>query len=532
MKLRQRAFYYMAIYADPTNPQVAYAPEVDGVFKTNDGGKTLTELDAAARRQSHHLDQSAPSEHLAGRQRRRRHRLGRRRRELEHRAQSADRPVLSRRARRSVSVPRLRRVAGRRRVRRSERRDRRPGIGLGDWHTVALGESTFVAPDPGNPHVTYGSGYYSSFVRLDRITGEEKNVSPWPRYMAGASAAETKYRFGWTHPIFFSPADPHELLVAAQVVFSSIDHGQTWKIISPDLTRNDPTHRRADRRPGRSRSDRRRNVPRHRVARGLAARRERHLGRIGRRSGARDEGSRRALDRSSRRRIFRSGRRSARSSRRIRRRARRISRRRAIMWDDYHPYVYETTDYGAHWTPMTSGLPADQYVFVVRQDPREPRLLFAGTRSTVYVSLDGGAQWQPLDAESAGRAGTRPRDRRCARASSSPPRTAARFGFSTTSRCCEQLAHAELAVALRACSSSRPRRRGFRTRTASASFSIPEFGDNPAYGAAVFFNVPPGYNGKTPLTLSLPRCRRRDGSQLHAAPEESAREKTDSRARG
>ena len=66
------------------------------------------------------------------------------------------------------------------------------------------------------------------------------------------------------------------------------------------------------------------------------------------------------------------------------------------MWDDYHPYVYETTDYGAHWTTLTNGFPSDQYTFVVRQDPREPRLLFAGTRSTVYVSLDGGAQWQPL----------------------------------------------------------------------------------------------------------------------------------------
>ncbi len=66
------------------------------------------------------------------------------------------------------------------------------------------------------------------------------------------------------------------------------------------------------------------------------------------------------------------------------------------MWDDYHPYVYETTDYGAHWTHDDSGLPSDQYVFRVRQDPREPRLLFAGTRSTAYVSLDGGAQWQPL----------------------------------------------------------------------------------------------------------------------------------------
>ena len=59
--------------------------------------------------------------------------------------------------------------------------------------------------------------------------------------MAGASSAETKYRFGWTHPILFSPANPHELLVASQVVFSSVDRGQTWSVLSPDLTRNDPS---------------------------------------------------------------------------------------------------------------------------------------------------------------------------------------------------------------------------------------------------------------------------------------------------
>ena len=121
MKLRQRAFYYMAIFADPTNPQVAYVPEVDGVFKTKDGGKTFTRARSAARRQSHHLDQSAQSEDLARRQRRRRDRFGRRRRHLEQRAQSADGSILSRRPRRSVSVPRLRRRAGRRRIRRTER---------------------------------------------------------------------------------------------------------------------------------------------------------------------------------------------------------------------------------------------------------------------------------------------------------------------------------------------------------------------------------------------------------------------------
>src|SRR5262249_11293653 len=72
-------------------------------------------------------------------------------------------------------------------------------------------------------------------------TGDMKDVSPWPRYMSGATSAEMQFRFGWTHPIFFSPADPRELIVAAQVVFSSVDRGETWHVLSPDLTRNDPS---------------------------------------------------------------------------------------------------------------------------------------------------------------------------------------------------------------------------------------------------------------------------------------------------
>ncbi|EQD80048.1 hypothetical protein B1A_01298, partial [mine drainage metagenome] len=66
------------------------------------------------------------------------------------------------------------------------------------------------------------------------------------------------------------------------------------------------------------------------------------------------------------------------------------------MWDDFHPYVFETTDYGAHWTPITTGLPADQYAFVVRQDPNDARLLFLGTKNSVYASYDGGLFWHPL----------------------------------------------------------------------------------------------------------------------------------------
>ena len=75
-------------------------------------------------------------------------------------------------------------------------------------------------------------------MRVDRRTGQIKNLSPWPRYMEGNASADTKYRFGWTHPIFFSPSNPKELLVGSQVVFSSADLGQTWTVLSPDLTRN------------------------------------------------------------------------------------------------------------------------------------------------------------------------------------------------------------------------------------------------------------------------------------------------------
>ena len=66
------------------------------------------------------------------------------------------------------------------------------------------------------------------------------------------------------------------------------------------------------------------------------------------------------------------------------------------MWDDFRPYVFETHDLGRHWTAITAGLPQDEFVFDIRQDPNDPKLLFLGTRSTVYFSLDAGAHWQPL----------------------------------------------------------------------------------------------------------------------------------------
>ncbi|MBV8343408.1 MAG: hypothetical protein JO190_00255, partial [Candidatus Eremiobacteraeota bacterium] len=375
-----------------------------------------------------------------------------------------------------------------------------PGIGPGEWYSVALGESTFVAPEPGDPHVTYGSGYYSSFVRLDRVTGDAKNVSPWPRYMSGASSAETKYRFGWTHPVFFSPANPRELLVAAQVVFSSTDHGQTWKILSPDLTRNDPTTEAATGGPVDLDQTGAETFP------DISALAVSPLDGDVLWAGSADGLVHVTTDHGAHwnsvtppqlpqwAQIS-----SIEPSHTSKSTAYLTASR--YMWDDYHPYVYETTDYGAHWTTLTNGLSADQYVFVVRQDPREPRLLFAGTRSTVYVSLDGGAQWQPLTLNLPG---VQVRDLAIdTREGELVAATHGRaFWILDDIALLEQLAR-QTSYSVATTQLFTPETAWLSNAYGGPPFSIPNFGDNPDYGAAIFFNLPKSYDGRTPLTLEF-----------------------------
>ncbi len=168
-----------------------------------------------------------------------------------------------------------------------------------------------------------------------------------------------------------------------------------------------------------------------------------------------------------------------------------------FMWDDFHPYVYKTTDYGAHWSAMTTGLPEDQYVFAVRQDPRNPLVMFAGTRSTVYVSLDGGAQWQPLTLNLPG---VQVRDIQIdARQGDVAVATHGRsFWILDNLALLEQLAEGA--------SSAHVQLFAPETAWLSHAYGGGGFGgsgQNPAYGASVFFHVPADYKGKTPVTLTF-----------------------------
>jgi photosystem II stability/assembly factor-like uncharacterized protein len=502
MKLRQRGFYYTALTVDPRNPQVAYAPQVDGVYKTTDGGKTWNDINMP--HGDNHVvwvDPLNTRTILVGNDgggtvsvdnggvwsSERNQPTG----QFYHVALDDQFPfdVYGASQDEGAFEGPSAQVGG--------------GIAPGDWHTVALGESTFVAPEPGDPDVTYGSGYYSSMARLDRVTGDQKNVSPWPRYMAGASAAETAYRFGWTHPIFFSPADPRELLVASQVVFSSTDHGQTWHILSPDLTRNDPSTEVPSGGPVFLDQTGAETFP------DISALAVSPLDAKILWAGSADGLVHVTIDHGAHWSLVTPPQlpqwaqiSSIEPSHTDRGTAYLTASR--YMWDDYHPYVYETTDYGAHWTTMTKGLPDDQYVFVVRQDPREPQLLFAGTRSTAYVSFDGGADWIPLTLNLPG---VQVRDFAIdARQGDLVAATHGRaFWILDNLTLLEQLAR-QTSFTTATLQLFQPETAWLSNVYGGASQdedATLTFGENPAYGAAVFFNLPAGYNGRTTLTLTF-----------------------------
>src|SRR5262249_35806352 len=113
------------------------------------------------------------------------------------------------------------------------------GIGLRDWEPTAGGESGYIVADPTNPDVVYGGSYGGLLVRLNHRTREGRDINPWPDNPMGWGDAELKHRFQWNFPIFFSPNDPKTMYAGSQYMLKTTDGGQSWSIISPDLTRND-----------------------------------------------------------------------------------------------------------------------------------------------------------------------------------------------------------------------------------------------------------------------------------------------------
>ena len=267
-----------------------------------------------------------------------------------------------------------------------------------NWYDVGGGESGFVLPDPKDPDVVYAGSYSGLITRYDKANGEEQDISPWPLNPMGHGAIDTKYRFQWTAPIAMSPYDSHTIYFGAQVLFKSTDQGQTWTIISPDLTRNDKSKQGSAGGPLEQDNtsveyyDTLFAVAESPVQRGLIWAGSDdglvHVTRDGGKNWA--DVTPKDIPAWSRIDLIDPSGHDAGTAYLAADRSR---------WDDFHPYLYKTTDYGQTWTKITDGLPENVFAHAVKEDTVHKGLLFAGTETGIWVSFDDGTKWQSLQLE-------------------------------------------------------------------------------------------------------------------------------------
>jgi photosystem II stability/assembly factor-like uncharacterized protein len=257
-------------------------------------------------------------------------------------------------------------------------------ISFRDWIGVGADEYAYIAPDPLNPDIVYGG----RVVRFNRKTGQTQNVAP-------EALRSGKYRILRTMPLLFHPLDPKMLLFATNVLWKTTTGGQQWEIISPDLSRDHPDVPES---VGDFRTPDLEKMPRRGVIYAVApSPKEVQVIWAGTDDGlvhvTRDAGrtwknvtppALKAWDKVSQ---IDAGHADARAA---------YVAVNAIRRDDMRPHVYRTHDGGATWTEIVNRLPAIGPVNVVREDPKQPGLLFAGTERQVFFSIDDGDRWQPL----------------------------------------------------------------------------------------------------------------------------------------
>ncbi|MGH2561557.1 MAG: VPS10 domain-containing protein [Thermomicrobiales bacterium] len=271
-----------------------------------------------------------------------------------------------------------------------------------DWYAPGGGESGYIAIKPDEPWHVVASGpvgrraYNDIMTHYDHRTGQKRNITVWPELYGWGVGAETlKYRFQWTFPIHFSRHDPRVLYVCSNHVHRSTDLGGSWEVISPDLTRNDPTKLAPSGGP-----ITRDNTGAEVYCTIFAFAESPHQPGLiwaGTDDGLvhlSDDGGQTWRD---------------------------VTPPDLPAWslisiiepsphdpataylaatryklDDTRPYLYRTNDEGRTWTRISDGIPEDDFTRVIREDPNRRGLLYAGTETGIYASFDDGASWQRL----------------------------------------------------------------------------------------------------------------------------------------
>ncbi|MCL6594710.1 MAG: glycosyl hydrolase [Firmicutes bacterium] len=265
-------------------------------------------------------------------------------------------------------------------------------ITAGDGYLVGGGESGYIAVRPDNPDIVYAGSYASRLTRHEHQSGQDVDITVWPEDPIGYGAESLRYRFQWTFPIVLSPHDPDVLYVTGNVVFRSRDGGQSFEAISPDLTRAAPETLGPS--GGPITKD---NVSTETYATIFAfaespvepgvlwAGSDDGLVHVSRDGGATwQDVTPPQLGEWALVSVIEPSPHDAATAY--------VAATRYKL-DDLTPYILRTRDFGRTWEMRTAGIARDDFVRVVREDPRCPGLLFAGTESGVYVSFDAGGAW-------------------------------------------------------------------------------------------------------------------------------------------
>jgi photosystem II stability/assembly factor-like uncharacterized protein len=268
-------------------------------------------------------------------------------------------------------------------------------IGDDDWESTAGGESAHIAVDPTNNDIVYGGSYDGFLTRVNHETNEVRAINVWPDNPMGHGAEGFKYRFQWNFPIAVSPHDSKKVYAASNQLHVTTNEGQTWELISPDLTRNDPSKLKSS--GGPITQD---NTSVEYYCTIFAMAESTHEAGViwtGSDDGlihiTKDGGKNWTnvtpagmpewmminsieIDPFNKGGLYVAG--------------------TKYKSGDYAPFLYKTADYGQTWTKITSGIASEHFTRVLRADPMRKGLLYAGTEAGMYVSFDDGASWKPF----------------------------------------------------------------------------------------------------------------------------------------
>lgn len=266
-----------------------------------------------------------------------------------------------------------------------------PGITESDWHAGPGCESAFIAFDPHNPVVLFGGCYQGYIEALDTRTMETKDIMEYPTLNLAVKPKDMKYRFNWNAPIVASPHDPNTIYHAGNVLFKTTNGGLSWDIISPDLTRNDTTKQGPGGRPFTNEGAGGENY--NTIYYVIESEKEKgvlwtgsdcglvHLTRDGgtKWQNVTPAGLEECLIQSIEISPHDNGTAYISASR--------------YKFNDFNSYTYKTTDYGTTWTKITNGIDTDDFLKVIREDPKVKGLLYAGAERGFYISFNGGTHW-------------------------------------------------------------------------------------------------------------------------------------------